>query len=71
MKYILLLFFVTIAASAQSTINGKITNISKEVLAGASVIIKNADDKIVSHTITGNDGNYAIEAKLKYLIKHS
>jgi hypothetical protein len=61
LKYFLLFFSVT--AFAQTEISGKITSAGGEILSGASVLLKDKDQKIVAYAISGNSGGYELAAK--------
>lgn len=49
----------------QSLIKGKISGINGELLAGASIVLKNSDQKILSYAISDDAGAYSLEIKQK------
>lgn len=58
--------FILLACStvfAQTEISGRIKSVSGEILAGASVLLKDKEKKIVSFAISGDTGGYQLEAK--------
>lgn len=57
----LIFLFVAAGAVAQVNVSGKVfDNESSEPLAGASVIVKGADDKIKKYTTSKGDGGFAM-----------
>lgn len=59
----LFVFLVCAAAFAQTEISGRIKSVSGETLPGASVLLKDKEQKIVSYVISGDTGGYQLEAK--------
>ncbi|MGV3461464.1 MAG: carboxypeptidase regulatory-like domain-containing protein [Flavobacterium sp.] len=62
MKYLLLSIVLLLSFScfSQSEIKGKISDASGTGVPGASVVLKNRESKIVTYTISDNDGNYSL-----------
>lgn len=58
-----LFLLVSIPALAQTQITGKITAVSGETLPGASVVIKNGENKIVAYGISQDNGSYSLTIK--------
>jgi len=46
---------------SQTEISGKITAASGEALPGASILLKDKDQKITAFAITGDSGGYLLE----------
>ncbi|MEL1244714.1 carboxypeptidase regulatory-like domain-containing protein [Flavobacterium sp. DGU11] len=65
MGKLLLAFFLlyTAFAQGQSQISGRIASKSGETLPGVSLLLKDANGKIVSFAISANNGGYSIEVK--------
>lgn len=65
------IFLYTICAFSQAEISGKVTTASGEILSGASLLLKDKDQKIAAFAITGDGGGYMLEAKLpgKYTLE--
>jgi hypothetical protein len=59
---VIVLFLVGFSAFSQTEINGRITATSGETLPGASVLLKDKDQKIIAFAISGNSGGYMLEA---------
>lgn len=56
-----LLFYLPLAA--QTEISGRVKTSNGETLPGASVLLKEKEQKIVAYAITGDSGGYELQAK--------
>jgi len=62
-RFLFILLFLSLPLFSQTEISGKITAASGEVLPGASVLLKDKDQKITAFAITGDGGSYLLETK--------
>lgn len=63
-KYFIIFFFCfTLPLFAQTEISGRIKSEAGELLPGASVLLKDKEQKIVSFAISADNGGYQLEAK--------
>jgi hypothetical protein len=63
-NYLLFIFLLSSGTFfGQIVINGKITATLGETLAGTSILLKDKEDNIVGYAISGDKGDYLLEAK--------
>lgn len=59
----LIFFLVPFTSLCQSKLYGVVTNTSGTTLSGASILLKDSDNKIIAYSISGENGKYLIDIK--------
>jgi len=60
-RFLFILLFLSLPLFSQTEFSGKITAASGEALPGASVLLKDKEQKITAFAITGDSGGYLLE----------
>ena len=61
-KLIISILFITLCAYAQRNVTGNVAEKNTgKILAGANVMVKDVDGKLLKFTITSNDGTFKIK----------